>query len=446
MSSLTVAQFTTELRDLSVVFFILFLNDYTAFLFFFIISVIYPLHLSHMVMDPVIIVSGKWIMKKRYVFNVDSRGCRVLHLGEKTKLEDFTKSVIDDYGLNDLKVHILLSYMFSNKTLKTMAHNTPPVYVSNTRQLQCFLSLKKSEQLRLCVEITEKKDDSSDVEASEEEASEEEASEEEASEEDASEEEALEEEALEVESIENGSYDGCSLEDEQDEIENDCFSNVEIHDVAGEDEIGKENEEDDEFESRFDMFDDSDGASSEDDNFSTYGESPIEEDEDSPTLPSKKRYQNFLMSESKGNLEVLKLEMSSLDLAVGQRYLTKKHLKRRLKLFTVRHQFDFDVEISNLTTYVVKCWVDGCTWRVRASTEGLSPQFYIRIYDSDHACSVTERSNRSRNATPDILGELYKNFLGDVGPAVRPESVGIAITKQFGVKVIMLQRLSYGRV
>ncbi|WZY72363.1 hypothetical protein YC2023_004603 [Brassica napus] len=154
-------------------------------------------------MDPVIIVSGKWIMKKRYVFNVDSRGCRVLHLGEKTKLEDFTKSVIDDYGLNDLKVHILLSYMFSNKTLKTMAHNK------------------------------------------------------------------------------NGSYDGCSLEDEQDEIENDCFSNV------------------------------------------------------------------------------LKLEMSSLDLAVG---------------------------------------------------------------------------------------ELYKNFLGDVGPAVCPESVGIAITKQFGVKVIMLQRLSYVRV
>ncbi|CAN6972835.1 unnamed protein product, partial [Brassica rapa subsp. trilocularis] len=35
-------------------------------------------------MDPVIIVSGKWIMKKRYVFNVDSRGCRVLHLDEKT--------------------------------------------------------------------------------------------------------------------------------------------------------------------------------------------------------------------------------------------------------------------------------------------------------------------------------------------------------------------------
>ncbi|CAN6923263.1 unnamed protein product [Brassica oleracea] len=43
----------------------------------------------------------------------------------------------------------------------------------------------------------------------------------------------------------------------------------------------------------------------------------------------------------------------------------------------------------------------------------------------------------------DILGMLYKNFLGDVGPAVRPTSVGIAITKQFGIKVITLLWLSY---
>ncbi|CAN6829297.1 unnamed protein product [Brassica oleracea] len=102
------------------------------------------------------------------------------------------------------------------------------------------------------------------------------------------------------------------------------------------------------------MFDDSHDASSEDDNFNSYGESPTD-DEDSPTLPPKKRYQNFSMSGSKGNLEVLSLEMSSIDIAVGM---------------------------------------------------------------------------------------LYKNFL-DVGPAVRPTSVGIAITKKFGIKVITLFCLSY---
>ncbi|CAN7074988.1 unnamed protein product [Brassica oleracea var. botrytis] len=107
-------------------------------------------------------------------------------------------------------------------------------------------------------------------------------------------------------------------------------------------------------------FDNSDGAPSEDDNFSSYGESPTD-DEDSPMLPPKKIYQNFSMSGSKLNLEVLSLDMSSIDIAVGQRY------------------------------------------------------------DS----------------------MLYKNFLGDVGPAVRPTSVGIAITKKFGIKVITLLWLSY---
>ncbi|XP_013713590.2 uncharacterized protein LOC106417312 [Brassica napus] len=329
-------------------------------------------------MDPVIIVSGNWIKKNKYVFNVDSRGCKVLHLDEKTTYEDFTKSVLDDYGLNDLKDHIQLSYMFSNKALKTMAHDTPPVYVSNTRQLQGFLSLKKIEQLRLCVEITENRareksktflSISSEAEA----------------------------EALVVESRDenySGSYGGCSLEKEQEDNENDC----------------------------------SNGALSEDDNFSSYGESPTY-DEDSPTLPPKKRYQNFSMSGSKGNLEVLSLEMSSIDIAVGQRYDSKDDLERRLKLLTVRYKFDFDVETSTPTSYVVKCWVDGCLWRVRASTQGESKAFYVRIYDSKHTCSCTECSNRSRQATPDILGMLYKNSVGDVGLAVRPTSVGIAITK-----------------
>ena len=339
---------------------------------FFFILVIYRLHLSQLVMDPVILVSGNWIKKNKYVFNVDSRGCKVLHLDEETTHEDFKKSVLEDYGLNDLKDHIQLSYMFSNKALKTMAHDTPPVYMSNTRQLQGFLSLKKIEQLRLCEEITENRASeksktflsfSSEAEA----------------------------EASVVESRNknySGSYDGCSLEKEQEDNENDCSSNVEgeKHDVVGEDEIGEENEEDDEFESRFDMFDDSDGASSEDDNFSSYGESPTD-DEDSPTLTPKKRYQNFSVSRSKGNLEVLSLDMSSIDIAVGQRYDSKDDLERRLKLLTMRYKFDFDVETSTPTSYVVKCWVDGCFWRVHASTLGESKAFFVRIYDSKHTCS-----------------------------------------------------------
>ena len=159
----------------------------------------------------------------------------------------------------------------------------------------------------------------------------------------------------------SGSYDGCSLEKERNDNENGYSIIVEGENpkVGGEDGVGEENKENYAFESRFDMFEDSDGASSEDDNFSSYGESPTQ-DEDSPTLPPKKRYQNLSMSGSKGNLEVLRWEMSSLNLAVGKRYESKDDLERRLKLLSVKDQFYFDVVISTPTLLIVKCWVDGC--------------------------------------------------------------------------------------
>lgn len=377
-------------------------------------------------MDPVIIVSGNWIQKNRYVFQPDRRGCIVLQADEKTTLEELANSVLDDYGLNEWSHQIQLSYIFSNKALKTMAHDTPPVYVSNTRQLQIFLSLKKIENLRLCVEITEKEEG----EISRKDGGEKSKAE-------VSEVESRYEDNEEV-------YDGLSLEEEHGDNENNFSSILDGSKQKGvgedeEREEDEESEEDDEFDTRFDMFDDSDGASSEDDNFSSYRE----EDEDSPTLPPKKRSKNLWMGGSKGDPSVLRVEMSSLNLAVGQRYESKAELERRLKLLSVKDGFDFDVEVSNSDLLIVRCWVGGCRWRVRASTQGDSPTFYVRIYDSLHTCSVTERNNRCRQATPDILGQLYRDYLGDVGPAVRPTSVGIALNKQFGIKVIILQRLSY---
>ncbi|WZZ66638.1 hypothetical protein YC2023_078008 [Brassica napus] len=153
-------------------------------------------------MEPVIIVSGNWIKKNKYVFNVDSRGCKFLHLDEKTTHEDFAKSITENIAREKSKI---------------------------------FLSFSSEAEAE--ASVVESRDENY-----------------------------------------SGSYDGCSLEKEQEDNENDCSSNVE----------------------------------------------------------------------------------------------REKH-----------------------------------------------------------------------DATPDILGMLYKNFLGDVGPAVRPTSVEIAITKQFGIKVITLLWLSY---
>ncbi|XP_023640320.1 uncharacterized protein LOC111831042 [Capsella rubella] len=282
-----------------------------------------------------------------------------------------------------------------------MSHDTPPVYVSNDRQLQNYLSLLTIDQPRLCVEFVKMKD-GSNARTKRPHSS-------------ASEVEYTYEDAR--------GFDGF------------CYDYSEnVEDEAKEDEAEYESEaeeEDDEFSTRFDVFDDSDGASSDDDNFTVQGERE-EKDEDLPAA-TQNRGHYFGKVGSIGNSESLTVEMAKLNLVVGQRYANKDELEKRVKLLAVRDGFDFSVPKSNTTVVNIKCRVEGCLWRVRASQEGDEPGFVIRIYDLVHTCSVTERSNRSKQATPDVLGPLYRDFLGDIGPLVKPKSVGIIISKHFSI-------------
>ena len=67
-------------------------------------------------MDPVINVYGN-----RYVFNADNRECRVLHLNEKTKHEEFAKYVLDDYILNELRT---ADWIRNNRYVFNKQHST----------------------------------------------------------------------------------------------------------------------------------------------------------------------------------------------------------------------------------------------------------------------------------------------------------------------------------
>jgi len=49
---------------------------------------------------PVIFVSGIWVKKQRFVYNLVERGCRVVQLEAKTTHDRLLKLVLDDYGLN----------------------------------------------------------------------------------------------------------------------------------------------------------------------------------------------------------------------------------------------------------------------------------------------------------------------------------------------------------
>jgi len=134
-----------------------------------------------------------------------------------------------------------------------MPLDTPPVFVSNDQQLQCYPRLMKIGHLRLCVEFTAKeprgisRKDGSRGRMKRPMGS-----------------DSRVESRFEVPG--RGFEDLC-YHYQDDEASDDEAGNEE----AADEEVGDEEEEDD-FSSRFDVFDDSDGVSSDDDNFTVYGE------------------------------------------------------------------------------------------------------------------------------------------------------------------------------
>ncbi|XP_019093349.1 PREDICTED: uncharacterized protein LOC109129530 [Camelina sativa] len=171
---------------------------------------------------------------------------------------------------------------------------------------------------------------------------------------------------------------------------------------------------------------------SDDENFTMYGIPPEEEDQQ---LPMKNRSSSFYIEENKEPVDVSKVDLSSVNLAVGQMYDTKEHLETRLKILTLVQRFDYFVYKSRPTLLIVKCWVKGCKWRVRAATINHFPKFEVRVFISAHTCSVTECSMHARQADHHILGELYKDFVGGVGPKVLSMHVAEALNKRFHIKM-----------
>ncbi|KAG7548217.1 Zinc finger SWIM-type [Arabidopsis suecica] len=347
-------------------------------------------------MNQVILVCGKWILEKNiWSFVIDNkRGCRVMEVNRETSYDQCIQMVFEDYGLQNRVCDVVLSYEISKMMSQSLPGDTPPVFISNSRQFHTFLGLLKSNTIRLCVEVKRKN-------------------------------------STHCNEIDNEGVTANKLQRKRERNEN-VMEEEEETDLSQELAAAVEVDEEDE-EIRFDYCDDSDGTDSDDENFSLYGIPP--EEKEKPNLPMKKRSLGTFIEEQKEEDHYATLEMSAVELAVGQCYETKEHLETRLKILTVVQKFDFFVYKSTPFILVVKCWVQGCTWKVRATPTNDYPKFHVRKYVSEHTCSVTDRSARARQATHDILGVLYKDFVGGVGPTVLPMHVAEAMNKRFQIKM-----------
>ncbi|XP_013617228.1 PREDICTED: uncharacterized protein LOC106323688 [Brassica oleracea var. oleracea] len=267
------------------------------------------------------------------LIDYNERGNILVVANEDTRFEDFVKIILEDYGVDFAENDLDLRYVLPKRNLQKQNNDTPPVKIGNDRQFHAFLGLCKVENVRVCVEFKVKKN-----------------------------------------------VGERAVEDQKQPLERD--------DLLCEDEEDTAEEGD-----RFDYCDDSDGATSDDENFSTYC-LPPNHVEEAPGSCTNMIYARLLKTQERESPKSID-DLRSFKFAVGQ----------------------------------------SCTWNLRASPVGESSKFTIRVYVDEHTCSVTERSSRSRQATPEILGLLCKDYVGGVESSVLPRHVSSAMNLSFGTKM-----------
>lgn len=122
-------------------------------------------------------------------------------------------------------------------------------------------------------------------------------------------------------------------------------------------------------------------------------------------------------------------------ISVGQIFSSKAELQNKLRMITIFQNFDYITYKSTKTLLVLKCFVAGCSWKIRASVIKASSDFKVRKYIEIHTCPVTNRFSCHRQATSKCIGELYLGKFGKVGLGIRPIHVMDVMTAMYGIDI-----------
>jgi len=85
--------------------------------------------------------------------------------------------------------------------------------------------------------------------------------------------------------------------------------------------------------------------------------------------------------------------LSDVDsLFIGKNFKDKDEMVFTLRMFAVKHNFEFHTVKSDITRYVLHCIDENCSWRLRATRAGECESYVIRKYVSQHSCDSSLRN------------------------------------------------------
>ncbi|KAF3535375.1 hypothetical protein F2Q69_00023497 [Brassica cretica] len=102
---------------------------------------------------PLIVVYGEWFFRDNcWDFVVDNvKGARMYFLNDSSTHVDLVEMAQEDYNRDTNREVVDFTYSLPEEMMQQMAPDTPPIYVTNDRQVRNLIEICKTHDVRLCV-------------------------------------------------------------------------------------------------------------------------------------------------------------------------------------------------------------------------------------------------------------------------------------------------------
>ncbi|XP_071938294.1 uncharacterized protein [Coffea arabica] len=136
-----------------------------------------------------------------------------------------------------------------------------------------------------------------------------------------------------------------------------------------------------------------------------------------------------------GRVEKLKLwNEHTKDLELGQLFETKEHVKRAVKLWSIKENREFKVRESTPTTWYVRCRarnsVPPCNWQLRATLRSSHNMWMIVTLADAHTCIRVCFNNDHRGLSSDIIAEHIIPHIMN-GPVYKIKEIQASVKQEF---------------
>ncbi|XP_010513141.2 PREDICTED: uncharacterized protein LOC104789092 [Camelina sativa] len=118
-----------------------------------------------------------------------------------------------------------------------------------------------------------------------------------------------------------------------------------------------------------------------------------------------------------------------------QLFKDKTEMRSQMRMYAVKHSFEFHTFKSDNKRYVLKCIDEKCSWRLGATKAKASDSFVVRKYISQHSCDSALRNVNHRQASARTLAGLVSNHFAGGKLPLRPKQLMEIFRNDHGVGV-----------